>query len=466
MKPKRPRKHGILTSPLISALSGKLGGPNAQRVIRTWRLHHLVLTEPKRLGGDAVETDTWKFTQYAWRALDPAWMSLTQADKLLWSKHARSTSPIPRSGFDYWRNVNIRRLLLGFPPIARPPDPSRSIKRLAVKGPDFPNLPEGKGLATWQTGYTYPSHDPTYFDEETGLQWDQPPCPPPAPYPSYTIVATSSPYGDLDPEGTFVRGVGDSMTFTAIPDPAATHEQTTVDGQPLGPVSPYTFPWIRNDHTIHATFDLHCQDTYSDDFNRPDADTLGEYWLQAPPPLQQLTIHNNAAAIQYDPAFGNPQSKTAVFHRYNCAQQAQVTAPWTGRNYVQTTATARAHLNLVIGFDDELSNRDRYIMAVVDSDSPDNCKVRLRRVKLGVNTLLATSPPLGNNAAQWTFKIEGNDATGYTLTALKNAATVLTTTDNQISPGQHVGFNLRIQAIGGPLTGGYAAIAQLDVSPP
>jgi hypothetical protein len=70
-----------------------------------------------------------------------------------------------------------------------------------------------------------------------------------------TLTASASPGGSISPAGTVTVNLGDSKTFTIIPNNGYHIKDVKVDGKSVGAVSTYTFNNITSDHTIEATFE-------------------------------------------------------------------------------------------------------------------------------------------------------------------------------------------------------------------
>jgi photosystem II stability/assembly factor-like uncharacterized protein len=72
---------------------------------------------------------------------------------------------------------------------------------------------------------------------------------------SYTITASATEGGTVNPAGAVPVNFGESRTFTIIPDPAYHIVNVKVDGESQGPLSTYTFEKVTADHTLHAIFE-------------------------------------------------------------------------------------------------------------------------------------------------------------------------------------------------------------------
>ena len=98
----------------------------------------------------------------------------------------------------------------------------------------------------------------------------------------YTISASASGNGTIDPSGDVPVYEGESQTFTITPDNGYVIDDVLVDGNSEGPVPGYEFPSVNADHTIHTEFQLGQTDGDGDgvsnyiegilgtDFNNPD----------------------------------------------------------------------------------------------------------------------------------------------------------------------------------------------------
>jgi len=71
----------------------------------------------------------------------------------------------------------------------------------------------------------------------------------------YTIAASASAGGSIEPEGAVMVDSGSDTSFTIIPDSGYAIAGVLVDSVPAGPVPSYAFNEVRSNHTISATFD-------------------------------------------------------------------------------------------------------------------------------------------------------------------------------------------------------------------
>jgi len=71
---------------------------------------------------------------------------------------------------------------------------------------------------------------------------------------TYTLSATASENGSIDPAGETVAEHGASQTFAITPNEGYHIANVLVDGESVGTVASYTFENITSDHTIQATF--------------------------------------------------------------------------------------------------------------------------------------------------------------------------------------------------------------------
>jgi len=71
---------------------------------------------------------------------------------------------------------------------------------------------------------------------------------------TYTITATSGPYGSISPPGATQFGTGTDTTYTITPNDGYEVETLIVDGVSLAPATSHIFTNIIADHTIAATF--------------------------------------------------------------------------------------------------------------------------------------------------------------------------------------------------------------------
>jgi hypothetical protein len=82
-----------------------------------------------------------------------------------------------------------------------------------------------------------------------------PPPPPPAPeVTTYTIAATSSENGSIEPSGNVSVQEGQNRSFAMSPEPGYGVLQVFVDGDEQGRISNYSFRNVRKNHTIHVDF--------------------------------------------------------------------------------------------------------------------------------------------------------------------------------------------------------------------
>ena len=70
----------------------------------------------------------------------------------------------------------------------------------------------------------------------------------------YTIAASASTHGAIDPSGSVQVTHGASQAFTLTADAGCHLDSLYVDGAPVDPVSPYTFTEVQAGHTIRVTF--------------------------------------------------------------------------------------------------------------------------------------------------------------------------------------------------------------------
>ncbi len=75
-----------------------------------------------------------------------------------------------------------------------------------------------------------------------------------APKPTYSLTATASQNGTIQPNGIQSVKEGDSKTFTITPNAGYKVADVTIDGASVGAVNSYTFNNITENHTINAVF--------------------------------------------------------------------------------------------------------------------------------------------------------------------------------------------------------------------
>jgi hypothetical protein len=71
---------------------------------------------------------------------------------------------------------------------------------------------------------------------------------------TYTITASSGSNGVISPEGSVSVNNSESKTYTITPNAGYQVAEVLVDGQPVGPISTYTFKNVSADHTISVSF--------------------------------------------------------------------------------------------------------------------------------------------------------------------------------------------------------------------
>ena len=79
--------------------------------------------------------------------------------------------------------------------------------------------------------------------------------------PTYTITASSSSGGRIQPSGSVVVRKGGSQTFTITPDTDYEIDRVMVDNNSIGRVTTYTFSNVTTNHTIYASFKKKSQNT-------------------------------------------------------------------------------------------------------------------------------------------------------------------------------------------------------------
>ena len=91
------------------------------------------------------------------------------------------------------------------------------------------------------------------------------------------ITATADEHGKIAPAaGTITVPKGESKTFTITPDSGYHIKDVLVDGKSVGAVSTYTFEYVVDNHTIHATFARkHTPTPSTPTVEIPDDDALG-----------------------------------------------------------------------------------------------------------------------------------------------------------------------------------------------
>ena len=80
---------------------------------------------------------------------------------------------------------------------------------------------------------------------------------------TYTITATASTGGAINPSGVRIVNYGSNLTFAMVPDTYYHLLDVQVDGISLGPVTPYSFSNIVADHSIAAVFQQDSPDQVS-----------------------------------------------------------------------------------------------------------------------------------------------------------------------------------------------------------
>jgi hypothetical protein len=80
---------------------------------------------------------------------------------------------------------------------------------------------------------------------------------------NYTITASAGSHGSISPSGDVTVYQGSDKTFTITYDTGYQIGDVLVDGNSIGAGSSYTFTNVTQDHTIHATFIIEENGTYS-----------------------------------------------------------------------------------------------------------------------------------------------------------------------------------------------------------
>jgi hypothetical protein len=70
----------------------------------------------------------------------------------------------------------------------------------------------------------------------------------------YTVSATASSGGTIDPDGSWLVSYGHAVTFRVTPASGSHIADVEVDGTSVGPVKAYTLDNIDHDHIVRATF--------------------------------------------------------------------------------------------------------------------------------------------------------------------------------------------------------------------
>jgi len=203
---------------------------------------------------------TMNYVAHAYDFTDERWHHLTASQKNAWKLQARTSSHTPRSALDYWRHVNIRRLLCAMPIIYAPPDRTRSYAQALTTSEQYPGIPPGKTIRVWTHGYTLACSDPYPFDPDSGDAYPDcdytPYYPPPYPPPWLTITITTGPNGHANPTGVQRVEGGKDFWVEFVPDHCYLVDTVVVDGVSKGPITFYKFPFVSRDHTVHATFKI------------------------------------------------------------------------------------------------------------------------------------------------------------------------------------------------------------------
>ncbi len=71
---------------------------------------------------------------------------------------------------------------------------------------------------------------------------------------AHTIHATAGANGIITPSGTITVAHGANQSFAMIPDEGYEVQDVYIDGNPVGPMTSYTFTNVTADHCIHVTF--------------------------------------------------------------------------------------------------------------------------------------------------------------------------------------------------------------------
>ncbi len=71
---------------------------------------------------------------------------------------------------------------------------------------------------------------------------------------TFVITASAGPHGTIKPSGAIKVKTGSTQTFSITADTGNHIVDVTVDGSSVGAVNSFTFPPVKSDHTIHASF--------------------------------------------------------------------------------------------------------------------------------------------------------------------------------------------------------------------
>ncbi|MBA7536834.1 hypothetical protein ES705_29099 [subsurface metagenome] len=463
----------VLLSPLIARLSGTMSHPNSALVIRYTGVGKGSLITPKSRGGPETKTRIWYQTQWIWNYLDDFWGRLSHSDHILWAKHAHNSSKTPRSGFAYFRSVNIMRLLFWYPPIPRPPNTCDSVQHLASYSPDNPGLFLDSFKNVWRIGHTYPKSDPIEFSEE--LPYDPwlptppeyrhhitpPPSPPFSPcYPkgSYIITALPTDNGYIHPRGVETYSIGSKATYWAIPD-CGYQATSFFDGvHPITPPTYHTFQHIHLNHTLDARFSLIPYDLCGDDFNRPNALHLGECWTPEVEPHLPCIIDNYKATFYYNHMIGGFQTTTQFFHKHLSSSSVAMGADWNALSDMAATGRYQSFLTF-LACRKSITEAGNSCSMILVADSLDGAShLSFWTLQDGHATRHLLHPLWNNPHGRWEFYAREVTKNSLLMQAFWNNLIVARIEVNLYRRGSWTGFQLRMRPISGLVTHGTATI--------
>lgn len=463
----------VIMSPLIARISGTMAGPTSALVLRYTGVGKAALISPKSHGGPETKTNIWSFTQWAWTFLDEMWSDLSPADRVLWRHYAHNSKHRGRSGFGYFRSVNIMRLLFWYPPLPRPPNTCNSRKARAVNSEENPGLYPGVTKSVWHTGTMYPKPDnepfgpevPTYPLPELPPPDEEEPAPPPAPpynpcYPpnSFTITALPADDGNIYPAGIITYKLGTQVQYWARPNCAFGTDWFTYDGHIIAPPTYHTFYNVHADHVLEASYSLLSYETARDDFDRDNAPTLGECWYPPPTNTMPCEVKAHYAWSQYDPDLGGLQSSYQNFRKHLYSHDVKMYAIWDGLDNVHGTGRYQSML-ILNACRESLTTAGNHVWLTVVADSiPGNSFVAFRIMQWGEITMVQRTPIPDDTAGMWTFYARQTLDNAILLQAFFNDAFVAGIEIGIYDRGSWNRFALRMRPVGGVINWGYTHI--------
>ncbi len=153
------------------------------------------------------------------------------------------------------------------------------------------------------------------------------------------IKASAGPGGVIDPEGDVKVKQYTSITFTITPDKDYEIEDVVVDGESVGPVSSYTFYFVRKDHTIKASFKPRIYNITASAGEGGEITPSGEVLLDRGDDQSFDIVANRGYDIEDVLVDGESVGAVSTYRFTNVTQNHTIAASFTLRTY---TITANA----------------------------------------------------------------------------------------------------------------------------